>query len=136
MASHREDKDKRYNCGNRNSQDFPTTKGCQHPTSIGSQHYPKIHLSNSSLHSCSRNLQKVSQWKPPAPIRLDPPPQNSSGRHKTPHSYSPPFQPPSFHHVRQTYLLYFHGCCQELFNIEGLCLQIQRSLNNHQEPPR
>ena len=53
----------------------------------------------------------------------------------------PPFQPPSlstpyFHHVWQKSLLCFHGCCQELFNIEGLFLQIQSSLKNHQEPPR
>ena len=30
MAIHREDKDKRYKCGNRYIQDLPTTKVCQH----------------------------------------------------------------------------------------------------------
>ena len=54
----------------------------------------------------------------------------------------PPFQPPSlstpsFHHViLKSCLLCFHGCCHELFNIEGLFLQIQSSLKNHPEPPR
>ena len=53
------------------------------------------------------------------------PPQNISVRPKTPHIQPPPFQPPSlsppyFHQVQQEYLLCFHGCCQELFNIEGM----------------
>ena len=39
-------------------QEFPNAKGCQHPTAKVSQHYTRIHLSVSSLHSRSRNLQK------------------------------------------------------------------------------
>ena len=146
MESQREEKDKRYQCGNRNSKEFPTAKGCQHLTAKGSHHYPKIHLSVSSLHSRSRNLQKglhsgiclpLSGWTYhhrtsvagpkfhtfiPHPSNLhtyplDLPPQNSSGRPKTPHSQPPPFQPPSlsppsFHHVRRKSLPCFHGCCQ------------------------
>ena len=149
---------------------MPTSKGYQHPTAKGSQHYPKSHLPVSSLHSRYRNLQKglhsgiclpLSGWTYhhitevagpkchtviPHPSNLHNywlylPPQNSSGRPKTPHSQPPTFQPsslspPSFHHVQQKSLPCFHGCCQELLNIEGLCLQIQHSLNNHQEPPR
>ena len=57
-ASHREEKDKRYQCGNSNSQYSPTTKGFQHPIAKVSQHYPKSHMSVSYLHSRSRNLQK------------------------------------------------------------------------------
>ena len=137
-AIHREDKYKRYQCGNINSQYLPTAKCCQHPTTKVSQHYPKIHLSVSSLHSRSRNLQKalhsgiylpLSGWTyhhitvvagpkrhtvitQPSNLhtyRLDLPPQNSSGRPKTPHSQPPPFQPlylspPYFHHVLRIYL--------------------------------
>ena len=69
--------------------------------------------------------------------RMDLTPQNSTGRPKTPQSQPPPFQPLSlsysyFHHVRQKYLLYFHGFFQELFSTKGLRLQIQPSLKNHQ----
>ena len=125
--------------GRENRDEFPTTKGCQYPTAKGRQHYPKSHLSVSSLHSRSRNLQKglhsgsclplsgcnyhpiTSVVGPklhtviPHPYNLhtywlDLTPQNRSGRPKNPHSQSPPFQPtslspPSFHHVRQKYLL-------------------------------
>ena len=38
--------------------------------------------------------RKVSTVDMPAPIQMDLPPQNSSGRPKTPHSHSPPFQYP------------------------------------------
>ena len=172
---------------NSNIQEFPTAKGCQHPTAKSSQHDPKSHLSVSSIHSRSRNLQKglqsgiclpLSSWTYhhitavagpkhhtliPHPSNLhtywlDLPPQNISGRPKTPHSQPPPFQPPSlsspsFHHIQKLIhsgsclpptptlptsilVLCFHGCFHELFNIEGLFLQIQSSLKNHPEPPR
>ena len=95
-------------------QELPTAKGCQHSTAKGSQHYPRIHLSVSSLHSCSRNLQKgvysgscLPQTPPFQPSYLSTP----SFHRKVSIVESacpkpPPFQPPSltipyFHHVLQ-----------------------------------
>ena len=60
-AIQREEKYKRYYCGNRNIQELPTAKGYQHPIAKGRQHYPKSHLSVSSLHSRSTETsRKVS----------------------------------------------------------------------------
>ena len=66
-----------------------------HTTAKGSQHYPN----NPPVRLISplpvqKPPERSPQWKLPAPIWMDLPPQNSSGRPKTSHIYSPPFQHP------------------------------------------
>ena len=110
------------------------------PTVKVIQHYPKPPLSVSSTMPQKPQLMSL-QWKLPAPIRLDLTPYNSSGRPKTRHSSTPPFQtpslsPPYFHHVIQLSLPCFRVFCQELLTIDDLSQKLQSSLKNHQKPPR
>ena len=85
------------------SKSYPTPKAAntQQPKAANTipkstcQHYPKIHLSVSSLHSCSTETpRKVSTVEAVCHIHMYLTPQNSSGRTKTPHSQPPHFKPP------------------------------------------
>ena len=132
-AIQRQEKENSYKCGNRNSQELSTTKGCQKkgpniqrkptpsPNPPISLIYPFLCHRNSqeglhsvsflSLYGCTYHHRTVVTC--PKIDTFNP----------------PPFQPPSlsptyFHHIRQKYLLCFHGCCQELFTIVDLRLQI------------
>ena len=73
----------------------PKATRTQTPTAKGSQQYPKIHLSVSSLYShATETSRKVSQWNLPDPIMMYLPPQNNSGRLKNSHR---PIHPSNFH---------------------------------------
>ena len=88
-------------------QELSTAKGCQHPTAKGSQHYPRIHLSVSSIHSRYRNLQKglhSGNCLPQPPSSSTPYFHRKVSIVETACPKPPPLQPPSssipsFRHV-------------------------------------
>ena len=96
-------------------QEFPTAKGCQHPTSNAANNIPESTCPSHLSTPDPETSRKVSTVEAACP---------------TPPPLQPPYLSiPSFHHVWQkSYLLCFHGCYHELFNIKGLFLQIQSSL--------